>query len=99
MPRPMTAGNPDRADFDAKRVAAQLRDQVELVDLGGGANILIIAQGVELGPAAAERQRAFEHAAVLLEAIPGDPGAVVEPGLDQDAEKIDQGAGQERVLE
>src|SRR5262249_48778061 len=89
----------DGADLDAERLAAQLGDQVELVDPGGRFDVLIIAQRLQLGPALAHFKGAFEQPAVVLVAVPGQPGAVVEADFEAFAQEIDDGAGQDRVFD
>src|SRR5262245_51751045 len=60
------------ADFEAQRVAAQLRNQVELVHLSGGADVVFEAQREKVLPAAADLERSGQHAAMVLVAIPGE---------------------------
>src|SRR5436305_14746020 len=49
--------------------------------------------------AATDLQRAGQNSAVVLVAVPGESGAVVEPRFHFFAQEIDEGAGQERVLQ
>ena len=83
------------ADFQAQRVAAQLRDQVELVHFGGGAEIFLKAQRTQVLAAAADLERPGQDAAVVFVAIPGEAGAVVEARVHFLAQEIDEGAGQD----
>src|SRR5258708_5564927 len=75
---PVTGADAHGADLDAQRVAPEFRHQGELVHARRGADVVIISQRVQAGAPAAQAEGALEHPAVVLEAVPGDAGAVVE---------------------
>src|SRR5438093_882591 len=52
-----------RADFDAQGVAAEFGNEGELVHVGGGLDVVIIAQAAEVGPALADFQGAQQDPA------------------------------------
>src|SRR5262245_44075303 len=96
---PPALDDPDRADLDAQGLLAQLGHEVELVDLGGGLDIVIIAEAAQLGPALADLQCAQENPPVVLEAVPRQPCGVVDAYLHLLGQVIDQSAGEQRVFE
>src|SRR5437867_993203 len=80
-PLPPALDDADGADLDAQGLATQLGNDVELVHVGGGLDIVMIAELLQPGSASAHLQRAQEHAAVILEAVPRQAGTVVKAAL------------------
>src|SRR5438067_10287050 len=74
--QPVTLGNAHRPDLDTQRVAAQLRHQGELIHLRRRPDVVIISQLPQDCPALADLQRPLQDAAVVLEAVPRQPGTV-----------------------
>src|SRR5262245_52655461 len=97
--QPVFAGDTNGTNLDANWVAAQLGDQGELIHLGGGPNVLIISQGAQAGAPRARLQGAVQAPAVMAEAVPGQPGAVVETHRPRLAEEFDQCTRQESVVQ
>src|SRR5262245_6728636 len=97
--RPVTLGDADGADLDAQRIGPQLRHQGELIDLRRCLDVLLEAEPLEVAAAVTQLQCSLQTAAVRVEAVPGKPSAVVEANRPLVVEEIDQGTGQQRVLE
>src|SRR5205807_2952287 len=97
--RPVTLGDANGADLNAQGVWAQLGHQGELVDGCRRLDVLLEAEPHQIASALAQLQRPLQTAAVRVEAVPGDASAVVEPDTPQVVQEVDQGAGQQSVLE
>src|SRR5262245_6167481 len=99
LSRPAAADDASGADLDSQRVALQFRHDRELVHLGGGGDVGIVAELRQVFPAAAEFKRREQYQALILEAIPCQPGRVVQLQLVMIAQGFDKRTRQERVLE
>src|SRR6266849_3741193 len=97
--QPMTLDDSHGTNLDPQRVSPELRNQVELIDLGSRADVFIIAQLAQLDSSLADLERPLKEPAVILETIPGQPSAVVEANFHGLAEEIDERSCQQDVFE
>src|SRR6516162_1239796 len=96
--RPALFDDARRRHFDPQRVAAQLRHDRELVHFGRERYVVRAADLLQMLAPLADLQGAEQDAAMVLEAIPGEAGAVVEAHVHRVTEEFDQRAGKERVF-
>lgn len=77
----------------------KFRDDSELINLSSGFDVVIIAELLEAGSAVADFQSAQKKLPMILEAVPGKPGAVVEANSNLFREILNKRPGEERVLQ
>src|SRR5262249_54405028 len=81
---PMTLYDPYRSHFHAHRIAAKFRHDRKLIDLGRGADVVIVAELPQVGPSLADFEGAQQHASVRFVTVPRQARGVVEahfPGI------------------
>src|SRR5437588_1600299 len=76
--QPAFLHNAHCSHFHAQRIATQFRHQVELVHLGGRVDVVMIAEVAQPGPSPGDLQSTGQGPAMILEAVPGQAGTVIE---------------------
>src|SRR5579875_1566941 len=86
--QPVAFDDPYSSNFHAQRLTAQLRHQGELIDPRRRPNVFIISQAAQMNASRADFQGAGEHTAMMLKAVPGQTGSVIEGDVLMFAKKL-----------